>query len=81
MDEKEKARRLVDLFLVSVLLDAGAGNLWKYTEPGTDRIFSRSEGLGVASVHMFKSGFFSGDEGQPFRVDGELSWGSRWSEC
>lgn len=27
----EDTRRLIDLFLVSVLLDAGAGNEWKYT--------------------------------------------------
>ncbi|KAF9445426.1 DUF1688-domain-containing protein [Macrolepiota fuliginosa MF-IS2] len=69
VDGKEKARRLIDLFLVSVLLDAGAGNLWKYTEPSTENVFNRSEGLGVASVHMFKNGFFSGVEGQPCRVD------------
>ena len=33
IDEKEKARRLIDLVLVSVLLDAGAGDSWKYKEP------------------------------------------------
>lgn len=31
----EIARRLVDLFVVSVLLDAGAGPNWKYTEAGS----------------------------------------------
>ena len=70
-DDKEICRRLIDLFLVSVLLDAGAGNVWKYTEPGTGKVFSRSEGLGVASIHMFKAGFFSGDINQPYRVDGK----------
>lgn len=30
-DSMEDTRRLLDLFLVSVLLDAGAGNEWKYT--------------------------------------------------
>ncbi|KAF5348904.1 hypothetical protein D9756_009819 [Leucocoprinus leucothites] len=69
VDDKEKARRLIDLFLVSVLLDAGAGNLWKYTEPNTNKVFGRSEGLGVASVHMFRDGFFSGLKEQPYRVD------------
>ncbi|KLO12526.1 DUF1688-domain-containing protein [Schizopora paradoxa] len=68
-DNKEICRRIVDLCLVSVLLDAGAGNVWKYTEPSTKMIFSRSEGLGVASVNMFEDGFFSGIDGQPFRVD------------
>ncbi|CAA7270085.1 unnamed protein product [Cyclocybe aegerita] len=68
-DLKEQARRLIDLFLVSVLLDAGAGNAWKYVEEASGLTFSRSEGLGVASVHMFESGLFSSDPGQPCRVD------------
>ncbi|KDR74811.1 hypothetical protein GALMADRAFT_249696 [Galerina marginata CBS 339.88] len=68
-DLKEQARRTIDLFVVSVLLDAGAGNAWKYTEPNTGLTFSRSEGLGVASVHMFESGLFSSDPDQPYRVD------------
>ncbi|KAL9709391.1 hypothetical protein Ac2012v2_007748 [Leucoagaricus gongylophorus] len=69
VDQKEKARRLIDLFLVSVLLDAGAGNLWKYTEPNTKQTYSRSEGLAVASIQMFYDGFFSGYKDQPYRVD------------
>ncbi|KAF8452342.1 hypothetical protein L210DRAFT_3608397 [Boletus edulis BED1] len=67
----EQCKRLLDLFLVSVLLDAGAGNVWTYTEPGTGRTFSRSEGLGVASLHMFRAGVFSGCEDQPCRVDAQ----------
>ncbi|PAV17929.1 hypothetical protein PNOK_0641500 [Pyrrhoderma noxium] len=70
-DDKEICRRLIDLFLVSVLLDAGAGNIWKYKEPGTTNEYNRSEGLGVASFHMFDEGFFSGDESHPHRVDAE----------
>ena len=70
-DIKEICRRLIDLFLVSVLLDAGAGNTWKYVEAGTGLVFSRSEGLGVASIHMFEQGFFSSNEQNPFQVDGE----------
>ncbi|EIW61121.1 DUF1688-domain-containing protein [Trametes versicolor FP-101664 SS1] len=68
-DDREVTRRLVDLFLVSVLLDAGAGAAWKYTEGGA--AFGRSEGLGVASFVMFEQGFFSAVEGQPHRVDAE----------
>lgn len=72
-DDKEICKRLIDLFLVSVLLDAGAGNIWTYKEPGTDHSFSRSEGLGVASIHMFQGGFFSGEPTiQPCRVDGDF---------
>lgn len=64
LDHLEIARRLVDLFVVSVLLDAGAGNVWKFTEPSTGMAISRSEGLAVASLYMFKQGLFSG-EGKP----------------
>ncbi|KIM64619.1 hypothetical protein SCLCIDRAFT_1213118 [Scleroderma citrinum Foug A] len=71
INENEKCKRLIDLFLVSVLLDAGAGNQWSYTEKATDQTFSRSEGLGVASVHMFMDGLFSGSASQPFRVDAQ----------
>lgn len=69
-DTKEQARRIVDLFFVSVLLDAGAGNAWKYKESTTGLTFSRSEGLAVASFHMFESGLFSSHPDQPYRVDG-----------
>lgn len=49
----EVARRLVDLVVVSVLLDAGAGDAWKYTEEGTGIVLSRSEGLGVRLFACF----------------------------
>jgi hypothetical protein len=72
-DTKEEARGLVDLVVISVLLlDAGAGNTWKYTEEQSGRTFTRSEGLAVASVHMFQSGLFSSDSQQPYRVDGAI---------
>ncbi|KZT22894.1 DUF1688-domain-containing protein [Neolentinus lepideus HHB14362 ss-1] len=69
IDDKEICKRLLDLFLVSVLLDAGAGNAWQYREEGSGQTFSRSEGLGVASIHMFEQGLFSGTTDQPYRVD------------
>ncbi|EJD42070.1 DUF1688-domain-containing protein [Auricularia subglabra TFB-10046 SS5] len=58
----EIARRLIELNVVSVLLDAGAGPTWSYTSPGTPKAYSRSEGLAVASLDMYKAGFFSGKE-------------------
>ena len=57
----EKARTQLDLVITSVLLDAGAGAEWKYQEGHTDHSFNRSEGLGVASFYMFKSGVMSSD--------------------
>lgn len=66
----EKARRLVDLVTTSVLLDAGAGDVWKYTEKSTGFEAGRSEGLGVASFHMFGAGAFSSDPAtNPHRAD------------
>ena len=68
----EIARRRMDLAVVSVLLDAGAGAAWSYREPGTGETYARSEGLGVASFHMFANGAFSRDpKGDPLRVDAE----------
>ncbi|GAA5994293.1 URC4/urg3 family protein [Rhodotorula paludigena] len=65
----EQARRLVDLMVVSVLLDAGAGNDWKYTPKEGNEKIGRSEGLAVGSLEMFEQGMFSGDASQPHRVD------------
>ncbi len=59
----EKVRTLIDLIIPSVLLDAGAGDLWKFSETKTGQTLNRSEGLGVASFHMFLSGQFSAGQG------------------
>ena len=72
LPKEEIARRRMDLAVVSVLLDAGAGPAWSYREPGTGETYARSEGLGVASFHMFANGAFSRDaKGDPLRVDAE----------
>jgi len=63
------ARARIDLALVSVLLDAGAGADWRYVEPQTGGVFTRSEGLAVASLRAFMAGRFSSDAGDPCRVD------------
>ena len=54
-DKVERARRLIDLATISVLLDAGAGNSWKYRDTH-GRIQERSEGLAIATFDMFKDG-------------------------
>ncbi|RZI96837.1 MAG: DUF1688 family protein [Variovorax sp.] len=70
---RERARAHIDLALVSVLLDAGAGADWHYTEAVQDQAegqrFSRSEGLGVASFHAFTSGLFSSNPDRPLQAD------------
>ena len=62
---------MIDLAVVSVLLDAGAGPDWKYVEPATGQAFTRSEGLAVASFHAFTAGLFSSDTDRPCQVDAE----------
>ncbi len=69
IDGAERARIRFDLAVTSVLLDAGAGSAWRWREPGTGLEFARSEGLGVASLHLFASGALSSDPGQPLRAD------------
>ena len=69
VDTQERTRRLVDLFTISVLLDAGAGNQWSYRSKESGKVFRRSEGLAVASLEMFKTGAFSSDAAEPHRVD------------
>ena len=69
VDAQERTRRLIDLFLVSVLLDAGAGAKWQYRSKESGRIYRRSEGLAVASLEMFKAGLFSSDPNEPCQVD------------
>ena len=68
-DAPAPARAMIDLAVVSVLLDAGAGPDWCYLEATTGQRFGRSEGLGVASWHAFCAGVFSGDAAQPLQVD------------
>ena len=71
LSRAERARIRFDLVIPSVLLDAGAGTGWSYREPGEEAGFSRSEGLAVATFHMFADGLFSADRTQPLRTDGE----------
>jgi hypothetical protein len=69
VDSVEQARRLIDLVIVSVLVDAGAGQQWRYkTKQG--EIIGRSEGLALASFDMFSEGYFSSASDVPDRVDG-----------
>ncbi|MCV7420236.1 URC4/urg3 family protein [Mycobacterium yunnanensis] len=70
-DSSGRARAMVDLAVVSVLLDAGAGPDWHYDEAVSGKRFERSEGLGVASWHAFVDGVFSSDPDDPLRVDAE----------
>ncbi|KAG0147920.1 hypothetical protein CROQUDRAFT_655501 [Cronartium quercuum f. sp. fusiforme G11] len=78
----ETSRKLVDLFVVAVLMDAGAGDQWSFIEPIEDAPttsdnanqalppgIGRSEGLAIGTLHAFKRGIFSSDATDPHRVD------------
>ncbi|HEY1326392.1 MAG TPA: URC4/urg3 family protein [Casimicrobiaceae bacterium] len=67
----DAARAQIDLAVVSVLLDAGAGPRWRYVEADTGLAFSRSEGLAIATLRAFLAGVFSARRGEPCRVDAE----------
>jgi hypothetical protein len=68
-DAGERARAELDLAIVSVLLDAGAGPDWTYRDPASGARVGRSEGLALASLDMFAAGAFSSDPRRPLRVD------------
>ena len=57
---------------MSVLLDAGAGDVWTFKEPTTGTTYGRSEGIAVASLYMFTAGVFSTVEGPKECVDGTI---------
>jgi len=67
----ERARIRFDLAVTSVLLDAGAGDRWRYREPGSGDSYTRSEGLAVASCHAFRRGLFSSRPDAPLRADAD----------
>ena len=68
--KNEIARSQIDLAVVSVLLDAGAGPSWRYKDSQTGLNFSRSEGLAIASLRLFESGVLSQSGlDDPLRVD------------
>ncbi|WP_149359410.1 DUF1688 family protein [Lolliginicoccus suaedae] len=69
LDRWERAAAMIDLVVVSVLLDAGAGPDWKFTEHASGQVLARSEGLAVASWHAFSNGLFSSDPARPLQVD------------
>ena len=70
-DKKEWGKVLFEMIFVSVLLDAGAGDQWSFhlKEGPYDEVFGRSEGLALASLQMFKQGYFSSSLQEPCRVD------------
>jgi hypothetical protein len=55
----DRIRAEIDLIVISVLLDAGAGAHWMYTDPKSNTKVGKSEGLALASFDAFNAGRFS----------------------
>jgi hypothetical protein len=70
-DPAARARAALDLAIVSVLLDAGAGPQWHYRDPISGKNIGRSEGLALASLAMFAHGVFSSNASRPIQADAE----------
>jgi hypothetical protein len=70
-DTAARGRAALDLAIVSVLLDAGAGPQWHYRDAASDQSIGRSEGLALASLAMFAQGAFSSDSKRPLQADAE----------
>jgi hypothetical protein len=68
-DVRQRLRARLDLVITSVLLDAGAGDRWSFREPESGIACGRSEGLALASYHLFMSGELSNDAAMPLRAD------------
>lgn len=71
VDNQELARIRFDLVVTSVLLDAGAGPVWRYQDGRTGDFLSRSEGLALASLDAFSDGLFSSTGSNPLMADAE----------
>ncbi len=71
IDPSARARARIDLAVVSVLLDAGAGAAWRFDDRPTGTVLGRSEGLGIASLRAFERGLFSSDPQRPMQADAE----------
>ncbi|MGQ9371262.1 URC4/urg3 family protein [Azospirillum sp. ST 5-10] len=70
VERDEIARIRFDLAVTSVLLDAGAGERWRYRDPESGTVLARSEGLAIASLDLFRSGALSDEpRGRPLRAD------------
>jgi hypothetical protein len=69
VDRDELVRIRFDLVIPSVLLDAGAGEGWRWREPSSGAVFARSEGLALASLALFERGLLSSHRSRPLRAD------------
>lgn len=65
----EQTKSLIEVTMLSILLDAGAGMQWRYMDHVSNSILSKSEGLAAASYNLFMQGLFSSDPQNAQQVD------------
>ena len=65
---RERCRSKLELAIISVLLDAGAGDIWGFVDHNSGTRHKRSEGLAVASLYSYGDGVFGPE---PFVATGE----------
>jgi hypothetical protein len=81
-DAAARARAAFDLVILSVLLDAGTGPGWRFSDPVSGETFTRSEGLAVASQRLVESGSLDTSGAALAALDGEaLARGFQASEA
>lgn len=59
----------IELTILSVLLDAGAGVDWHYKDYVSNTTLNKSEGLAAASFNLFMRGIFSTDSQNIYQAD------------
>ncbi|MFM2429229.1 MAG: hypothetical protein RLZZ511_442 [Cyanobacteriota bacterium] len=69
LDPVDRIKAKLDLVIPSVLLDAGAGEQWRYVD-AQGQTWQRSEGLAIACLEMFERGLWSGDGRQRTDANG-----------
>jgi len=65
----DNTKSLIELTILSILLDAGAGMQWRYADPISNQVLSKSEGLAAASFNLFNQGIFSSQAKNAQQVD------------
>ena len=68
-DDTMRTKTAIDLVLISVLLDAGAGPDWSFIDPVTGTKLYRSEGLAAASVDLFFNRLAMYQDGKGWYID------------
>ena len=65
---RERCRSKIEMAIISVLLDAGAGDVWGFVDNNSRSRHKRSEGLAIASLYAYGDGVFGPE---PFVATGE----------